>query len=202
LLPDSVEAKAIPVTSRRIVLAAGFGLAGLAVNFWDPSVLGLAEFQFGAIFYLLLVLAEGRSTALVAAAIASSRSIFAFGHPVFFLVSCGEVVAVHRLVRRGVSPLWAVLGYWLVCVALIIVPHCRFISHLSWAQVAVIAATDLVKAVISILVAALLLQFEPVRRMLKGPDPAQEGRMPFHRQLAKAMASVAVAPILLVAIQQ
>ncbi len=181
---------------RRCFLALGLGLAGLVVNYWPYSLLGQAEFQFGGIFYLLLVLAEGRGTAVIAAAISTSRTIAVFGHPMYFLVSCGEALAVHRLVRRGVSPLVAVAAYWVFAGAAVMGPYLYTVRGTGWEQIAFLAGKNLINGVINILVASLLLQFRPIRRLLSGPDPARVGRIPFQVQLAEAMASMAVLPIL------
>ncbi len=181
---------------RRCFLALGCGLLGLVVNYLPYSLLRQAEFQFGGIFYLLLVLAEGRGTAVIAAAISTSRTITSFGHPMFFVVSCGEALAVHRLVRRGMSPLPAVAAYWVFAGAAVMVPYFYFVNGTGWEQIALIVGKDLINGVINILIASLLLQFRPIRRLMSGPDPARAGRIPFQGQLAEAMASMAVLPIL------
>ena len=201
-MTSSLQFRARSIGPRRFLLALGFGLAGLCVNYWPYSVMGQAEFQFGGIFYLLLLLAEGRGTAVIAAAIATSRTITTFGHPVFFVVSCGEALAVHRLVRRGVAPLPAVAAYWLVTGAALIGPYLYFVNGSDWKQIAFIAGKVLINGVINILIASLLLQFLPLRRVISGPDPARAGRIPFRVHLAEAMVSMAVLPILFVIFKQ
>ncbi|MBM3786897.1 MAG: response regulator [Acidobacteria bacterium] len=190
------------MSSRRVLIAVGLGALGLLINQWPYMALSGAWFLFGGICSMLLVLAEGRWTGVVAAAIAYAFTTRQFGEPVFWAVYCLESWTVHYLVRRGWSPLPAVLSYWPAASLLFIAPYARFMDGSSWNFIALYSLKEIINAMMNLLMATLLLQVAPVRRWLRGPDPASVDRQPLRSHLVETMVAVAVLPFLILNIRE
>ena len=162
----SVEPKVSRARAAGLALAAG--VLGFLFNGWDLPVLGQVSLIFGGIFYLFVALALGPIWGLVAAVLASLRTLTLWGHPWAVPVFALEAVAVGTLARRRLPPVIAALVFWLVVgVPFLIAIHVGGLESHSSAGVAwTIVVKQPLNGLLCVLLAELLFSWTTLRRRL------------------------------------
>ena len=95
------------------MLALAAGVLGFAVNIFNPAVFGGTGVVFGGCFAMMVAFSRGPWWGLLAAAIASSRTLLVWGHPLGIILYSLEAVVVGGLsTRRGWHPLHADVLFW------------------------------------------------------------------------------------------
>ena len=98
--------------SRSLAYAIAAGLAGWLVNGYFLRFRDDLLFVFGGVFAMLVVVLDKPAHGVLAAGLASSRTVFAWMHPVAVVASVVEAASVGTLVRRGWSALPAAVVFW------------------------------------------------------------------------------------------
>ncbi|HEY0025815.1 MAG TPA: ATP-binding protein [Longimicrobium sp.] len=99
---------------RRWAAAVVLGVAGLLLNLLPLPLSPGTDLIFGGVAYLLAAVALGPWHGLVAAGIASVRTLWLWNHPYAVLIFCMEALFVGYLARRERRPLVGDLVYWIV----------------------------------------------------------------------------------------
>jgi len=106
------QADGIKTPGFRFLLFVGLIAVGLTGNYFKFSILN-ADFVFGSIFAMLALQLLGLGSGILAAAIISAYTYFAWNHPYAFLTMTAEVAAVGWLInRRRISMVAADSLYW------------------------------------------------------------------------------------------
>ena len=116
-MSDAVLGPAAPFPfspRRRWGAAVLLGVAGLLLNLVPLPLSPGTDLIFGGVAYLLAAVALGPWHGLLAAAIASARTIWLWDHPYAWIIFSLEALCVGWLARRGRRPLVADLVYWIV----------------------------------------------------------------------------------------
>jgi signal transduction histidine kinase len=188
-----VQPSPAPFPARhRWAAALLLGTAGLLLNLQPIPLSPGTDLVFGGVAYLLAAVALGPWQGAAAAAIASARTLFIWGHPYAWIIFCLEALVVGYLVRRrDRRPLVADLVYW----AALGVPILFFtywgILGVRGSTASVLFLKQPFNGLIDALAVEALLLIPSVRRML-----GVHGRPPVRAALAVVVALAATVPTL------
>jgi signal transduction histidine kinase len=182
-----------PFPSRhRWAAAVLLGVAGLLLNLRPLPLSPGTDLVFGGVAYLLAAVALGPGQGALAAAIASVRTVFLWGHPYAWINFVLEALVVGWLVRRrDRRPLVADLVYWAVLGVPILFLTYWGILGVRGSSAAVLFLKQPFNGLICALTVEALLLVPSVRRML-----GVHGRPPVRAALAVVVALAATVPAL------
>lgn len=168
------------------------GAAGLLVNLQPVPLSPGTDLVFGGVAYLLAAVALGPWQGAAAAAIASVRTLFIWGHPYALLIFCLEALVVGYLVRRrDRRPLVADLVFWAALGVPILFLTYWGILGVRGSTASVLFLKQPFNGLIDALAVETLLLIPSVRRML-----GVHGRPPVRAALAVVVALAATVPAL------
>ena len=151
----------------RWAAAAVLGVLGLLLNLFEVPLTPGIELLFGGVAYLLAAAALGPGPGLLAAAIASVRTVWLWNHPWAWLNFSLEGLVVGWLVTRGKRrPLTADALFWLVLGVPVLIGTYRGILGVSGVTATIIFLKQPFNGLVNALVAEALLLVPFVRRAL------------------------------------
>ncbi len=184
---------------RKILFTLFVGALGFVVNGFPVSVFGRVQLLFGGIFYLLIAIVYGPVYGLLAAFVASSRTLLLWQTPYAVLYMSVEALAIGWLVKKRLQPFWAALAYWvLIGVPLLILIHIVYLKFFRIAGWAIVLANSL-SGLLNLMLADLLILLFPVKRWLAGSSMQPE-RKSLRTLLFQSFVFIATVPILLLSI--
>jgi PAS domain S-box-containing protein len=168
----------------------GFALNGLAIEAFSG-----VQFIWGGLLYFLVCLAHGPLWGGLAAVIASSRTVWLWGHPYGWITLSLEGFVLGWLMKRRRVAFAADLLYWGVLgmplVALFYFVVLELPTDTAWT----ILVKQPVNSLVALIGAELLLQMGVVRRVLGLASPFSEAR-PLRVGLTHAFGLVMVVPLM------
>jgi signal transduction histidine kinase len=176
---------------RRWATAVLLGLAGLLLNMVPLPLSPGTDLLFGGVAYLLAAVALGPWHGMLAAGIASVRTIWLWNHPYAWVIFSLEALFVGWMARRGRRPLVADLGYWIaVGVPLLFVTYWGILG-VRGSTAAVLFLKQPFNGLIDALAVEALLLVPLVRRVM-----GVRGRPPLRAALAVVVTVAATLPAL------
>jgi signal transduction histidine kinase/HAMP domain-containing protein len=154
--------------SFRWVAAALLGVAGLLLNLFTIPMSPGVDLIFGAVAYLLAAVALGPGPGLLAAGIASVRTVWLWNHPFAWLIFSAEGFTVGYIVHRWkFRPLTADALYWLFLGVPLLLLTYGLILGVSGTTAVIIFLKQPFNGLISALAAEALLLIPMIRRALQ-----------------------------------
>ncbi|HEX2190525.1 MAG TPA: ATP-binding protein [Longimicrobiaceae bacterium] len=190
-MEDRVEGERSPVL-RRWGAATLLGVAGYLLNQQPLPLSPGTDLLFGGVAYLLAAVALGPGPGLLAAAIASARTLWLWDHPYAWLIFSLEGAAVGWLSHsRGRRPLVADLLYWTLAGVPLLFLTYGMLLDVGGSTAAVLFLKQPFNGLINALGAEALFLLPRVRRVLRG-----SGEPRLRSALAVVVTLAAVTPAL------
>ncbi|MBA4157251.1 MAG: GAF domain-containing protein [Gemmatimonadetes bacterium] len=147
------------------------GVLGLLLNAYPIALTPGIDWLFGSVAYLLAAIALGPGPGVLAAAIASSRTIWLWDHPWAWLIFSLEALVVGYLFTRGNRrPLTADALFWILVGTPLLLLTYRGILGIEGATLRIIALKQPLNGLVNTVIVEALLLTPLVRRTLRLPD--------------------------------
>lgn len=188
-------------TPRSLMLLAVLVCAGFAGNFFAPSLYLGFDYLLGSIFVLLTLRLFGTGWGVVAALVASSATIFRFGHPYAMVWLCAEPLFVGWLLEKGKTRNIILFDavYWPLVGAPLLWLLFRSVMHVSVPVSLAAMLLQWITGITNALVASLLLTHLPALARLGGEESRR--LIPIHLLIFNVlMAAVLIPAIVILAI--
>jgi signal transduction histidine kinase len=152
---------------QKLMIALALAALGFAGNYLAvPLAYGVA-FIFGSIFSIVAIRMVGPWWGIGVALAASSYTIMLWNHPYALIIFVLEALWVGVALRRGRTNLVLIDAvFWLVCGWLLVAFFYGGIMHLGLQGVGIIILKQMLNGVFNALVAAILLDHTPLRRLV------------------------------------
>ncbi len=162
-----------PTLKQKLLIALILILLGFAGNYLAlPIAYGVA-FIFGSIFSIIAISVLGPWWGVGVALAASSYTILLWNHPYALIIFAIEALWIGVALRRGRTNLVLIDAlFWLVCGWLLVVFFYGGIMRLGLHGVGIIILKQMLNGIFNALVAAILLDHTPIRRLV-GLDSGQ-----------------------------
>jgi signal transduction histidine kinase/sensor domain CHASE-containing protein len=152
------------------VAGALLGLIGFLLNVFSVSLSPGLDVVFGGVAYLLAAVALGPGPGMLAAVIASSRTVWLWDHPWAWLIFSIEALVVgYTVMRWRLRPLTASAVYWLVLGVPLIFLTYHGIMGVTGTTLTMIALKQPLNALVNAIAVEALLLVPEVRRTLRIP---------------------------------
>ena len=187
-------------TARKLIITTIAGGLGFFINGFPMPMIGRISMVFGALFYLLIAILYGPVYGLLAAFIASVRTVMIWDVPyaVFYMSLEGLIVGYLTRYRRMLA-FWADILFWLVLglplLIFIYVYHLKFQALSGW----FVVIADSITGVVCVIAAEILLTVTPISRWLGDPSSDYPPRS-LKFQFFRAFVSLATIPIVFLSI--
>ena len=189
--------------NRSLAVTLAFGLVGILVNLFHPTIFTGATLLFGGAFYLMAALLYGPWYGVMAALITALPSVLLWGHPEAACIVAAEALTVGWLARRRVQSMLADLIFWVAIgtplAALFYTVLFSYPSPSDWVMVVKYPVNGL----LNVMIADLLISIPRLQRFwgLSGEGLWGKGDRPVERQRLRAYLShgfllVATVPLL------
>lgn len=193
-LNSTSETKLLASWCRACFWAVFAGLGGYVLNGFPIEVYSGVHFIWGGLLSVPVSLVRGPGWGLVAAVIASSRTVGLWGHPYAWVTLSLEGLVVGWLVRRKREPLTAGLLYWGVLGMPLVAVFYFFVLQLPVVTSWTVLFKQPLNSLITLVCADAFLRVGPIRRAL-GVEFGLTGERPLRASLSAAFALIMVAPM-------